>query len=425
METTTTPTSTPRGDLLPAPSSSATPPRRKSCTACHAAKRRCDQRLPTCSRCINRTLTCQYINGLGQRNADCLPQPVILDNALEALDEVDSISAQPHSAPPGGEEYRHALDLEPTQGVGLEKDLVSSLTGLEDMLSPQHMDLETPSASSTLPTGVLVSHSISPYDKALAQFALRLEYAAALLKTAPSTMVLENQTPWSHSQLYRDYMPRSMADAQAACALYIAKNETNHVVIFCFVEIRVKELLAAPDPITPLEILARCQALLLYQIIRLYDGDIRQRAQAETVLPVFEMYSHSLVQLLDHPASTRTLPSWESWIFTESTRRTFLFSFFFLALYYMLRGDAGCGHHAAAAAQPWTFSAHLWHSPSAFDFGVAWRTRKSWEVRNLDFKAVLTEAEPNDVDAFGKLCMVLALGLDEVKEWFHRRRSTL
>lgn len=39
----------------------------------------------------------------------------------------------------------------------------------------------------------------------------RLIYAIELMKKAPETMVLENKTPWSHSRLYDDVMPRCLS----------------------------------------------------------------------------------------------------------------------------------------------------------------------------------------------------------------------
>jgi hypothetical protein len=38
----------------------------------------------------------------------------------------------------------------------------------------------------------------------------RLRYAVDQIRRVPSMMVLENQTPWSHSKLYEDNMPRCM-----------------------------------------------------------------------------------------------------------------------------------------------------------------------------------------------------------------------
>ena len=64
------------------------------------------------------------------------------------------------------------------------------------------------------------------------------------------------------------------SDAHAACAMYMAKNDINKQMVFRAIEVRAKELLKHSKSMTPIEILARVQSLLLYQIIRLYDGDV-------------------------------------------------------------------------------------------------------------------------------------------------------
>jgi hypothetical protein len=67
----------------------------------------------------------------------------------------------------------------------------------------------------------------------------------------------------------------SQIDAYAACSLYQAKNSTNSKFVFRCIEQRVAELLSSAMPSRPLEILARIQALIIYQIIRIFDGDVR------------------------------------------------------------------------------------------------------------------------------------------------------
>jgi hypothetical protein len=103
--------------------------------------------------------------------------------------------------------------------------------------------------------------------------ASRLNYGISELKMAPSRMVLENQTPWSHPLLYEDRMPSSMHAALAACSLYMAKNDANSKFVLRHIRLRARELLAGSHVGTPLDLLARAQALLLYQIIQVFDGD--------------------------------------------------------------------------------------------------------------------------------------------------------
>jgi hypothetical protein len=58
----------------------------------------------------------------------------------------------------------------------------------------------------------------------------------------------------------------------------------NEALVWTVVNRKARDLKNDSDPFfsTPLHLLASSQAMILYQIIRLFDGDIHQRANAET-----------------------------------------------------------------------------------------------------------------------------------------------
>lgn len=60
----------------------------------------------------------------------------------------------------------------------------------------------------------------------------------------------------------------------------MARNQANSEVIFRSIESRVQEIVSSPLPTEPLESLARLQALLLYQLIRIYNSDARANSSA-------------------------------------------------------------------------------------------------------------------------------------------------
>lgn len=99
----------------------------------------------------------------------------------------------------------------------------------------------------------------------------------------------------SHKRAWRiDYSP---SDAFSSCALWMAKNPVNAEVILRSIESRVQELIASPMPRDPLETIARTQALLFYQIIRVFDGDVRSSSAAEETTQALEDASFAL---MDH-----------------------------------------------------------------------------------------------------------------------------
>lgn len=268
----------------------------------------------------------------------------------------------------------------------------------------------------------------------------RLAYAIASIKAAPRTMVLETQAPWCHPLLYRHDMPRSIQDVSASCALYIAKNAVNAPVIMRCIEAKVNHLLASPVPSTPLDILARTQALLLYQIIRLFDGDIGARASAETIFADLESsasaLSNHIIWTPDPTSQEQDLPLfpieasrdfWTSWIFQESARRTFLITFFFINTWHILTGRTpiACDNHLDNACQTWTLSAHLWEAKDAFEFAVAWRVKRHLVVTKRNIMNVVTDAGGDDFDVFGKMLISAAVGIEEAKGWLLTKGGSL
>lgn len=57
---------------------------------------------------------------------------------------------------------------------------------------------------------MLAAPTSRPFDRLPDVVAMRLDYAINEIKKAPSSMVLETQTPWCHPKLYEREMPRSM-----------------------------------------------------------------------------------------------------------------------------------------------------------------------------------------------------------------------
>lgn len=174
---------------------SAAPPRRKSCEACVAAKRRCDLAVPFCSRCLQRNVLCVYPGRQPSANppssgamesqddtwqAGAPALPIHTDSSLFCQPEITNILE------PVGSEWNSIN--------GLQADIpIDSSWGL--ILSPQ-FELAVPRTKPLRPLSEII--------------ASKLQFAVDVLKNAPSMMVLETQLPWCHPQLYKKYMPRVM-----------------------------------------------------------------------------------------------------------------------------------------------------------------------------------------------------------------------
>jgi hypothetical protein len=302
----------------------------------------------------------------------------------------------------------------------------------------------------------------------------RFQYAIDILKDTPRMMVTENQTAWSHAQLYGNGMPRVMQgtshlppfhflksrtfakwqlDAYACCALYITKTPINGPMITAHIHSRHQELVLSPLPATPPDLLAHTQALLLYQVMHLFDADLHAANTASSLSTLSMSALQAAASLLfssthfppspDHgldtggpdsnpspsilpPTVTSPVPFWTLWIFEESARRTILFTFYFIQILRLVRGDKDMKCDGKLGLlHSWYSSAYLWNAASAADFAEAWKEKKHFIVRNVDFSKVLSEALPGDVDVLGRMLLVTSLGAEKMREWFLGRGAVL
>lgn len=215
----------------------------------------------------------------------------------------------------------------------------------------------------------------------------------------------------------------------------MAKNTINSHVIMRSLNSRVRELGTSPMPTDGLEILARTQALLLYHIMRLFDCDIRTREDAEATTQYLEESATALASHIsfkddepcgdpDTPTATLTIPQqihylplqqaahtcttnydtptphltphptqlshfpspqrtfWETWIFEESARRTWMLTFFMIQMYRLLKGNIPVECDGNLTKHPFTLSAHLWGAADPLGFATAWRTKEHFMVKD-------------------------------------------
>lgn len=126
--------------------------------------------------------------------------------------------------------------------------------------------------------------------------------------------------------------PPCIVSCFASCVLYTNRTPENTSMVMRALHSNVKELISTESnraKAMPVEKLARTQALFLYQIIRLLDGDVTLRAQGESSITLFNTWLGELCRVrenmgdlakIDH-CNKRIQPpqNWEVSIF-ESVR---------------------------------------------------------------------------------------------------------
>ncbi|KAK0642812.1 Transcription factor gsfR2 [Lasiodiplodia hormozganensis] len=299
----------------------APPPRRKSCGRCVKAKRRCDLQLP-CSRCAEKGLACEYPSAAGPWRPDQSQKPAAApDLDLAALNAMGADGFE--SIMPG---LMNRYDLDLHMDLGDTPALLTGSGAFDQMDDRRESSFGSPESQSTSTRETFTREDYEDF------YELREEldqgklgnpnsasaYIIDLVRNFPKTMALKMKTPFLHPRMYEDNMPKAILDAFTASALYATKNSANEAAVFKVLDANASNLLQQYNPAESRptrDLLIMIQALLLYQIIRVFDGDIRQRGHAETAMPALKEMTIQLEQHRDQfanvPSAGPDPPHWD------------------------------------------------------------------------------------------------------------------
>lgn len=177
-------------------------PRQKSCQGCKSAKRRCDLASPACSRCVQRKINCIYH---GQ------PPPASMNWASETPPPIDLLQDawQPHATIPQCQAEYNIIG--PQFPLDIFQDIKESHVNAQDKSARNSCLSQSHEEESSFNFELAVTRTRTrpprPFSEVLAS---RLQFSIDAFKDAPRMMLLENQTPWCHSHLYKHNMPKSM-----------------------------------------------------------------------------------------------------------------------------------------------------------------------------------------------------------------------
>ncbi len=263
--------------------------------------------------------------------------------------------------------------------------------------------------------------------------------------------VTRGHNPFIHAQLYRRQLPECIQDAYTAVCTYVHKTPATSSTALRIVSSRAAQIIqthqadASLDPSFSVVILdtfghlARTQALLVYQFIRLYDGDIQARARAEEDMDTLDDWARQMwesAQLdvatvnarpqdldgdaigasdlnafrVDHTPSSL----WRAWILAESVHRTYLLAIYVHQIYLTLKhGWSGC-----PGTVPFTMQMGLWDSPSGYSWYEACKASSHKLFTSfLHSKDLFARAGPEDIDEFAVTALIATHGLDKIERW--------
>jgi hypothetical protein len=357
--------------------------KRKSCADCVKAKRKCGMEFPRCVRCAKKDIECLYPNN-----------NVTVADGFTGLEFswLDGLLDDPNTLTWTGQL--------PSQ-LGAASYGTSSTTSDAALIEP-------------LPPGFkdLPPCGHTPYAE--------IKAALHRFKTWPDKWVKEGKAPFIHPRLYTAGMPRSLQDAYAACAIYCTKTEQNESVAFTVIEAKANELLHSPERSswTTMDLLAAVQALLIFQFIRLLDGDIRQRASAEKAEPILQTWADQLKASTTEEQSytTKTAPSWQSWVFGESIRRTVTMSFYLAGAYSLQKHDF-CTFGEKVTSNSFTAQRHIWEAQNSLEWERAKQMYDAYWIPNMSFEHIFHHGTGKDLDDFGMVLLLTYKGKDVVDDW--------
>jgi hypothetical protein len=120
-------------------------------------------------------------------------------------------------------------------------------------------------------------------------------------------------TLYLHKYLYKDSMPRGVLQAFSLCFLYTNQVAANRAIVLRVLHENVVDLktssATSTATTTPQEKLARVHALIFYQTIRMFDGDITLGQQADDDIPLLESWTKDLCKVRDNLDNLSEKPS--------------------------------------------------------------------------------------------------------------------
>ncbi|KAL7948112.1 hypothetical protein V8C42DRAFT_316721 [Trichoderma barbatum] len=397
--------------------------RRRACIPCTTSKRRCDMSRPSCDRCLDKRISCRYSSsrlyarrcpGQSRTSGITDPSDPSLNSPFSAL--LESGDDDCEDIYDSGNCHRSAEATNPPYSAAW-------FLRVEHWVIHHH-EMRLP------PPPKIRSSAVQLYVRCVRQWLQQ--------------WIKCGHCPMIHRSLFAETgMPPCLQDAYAALAVYSIKNEQNEDTVMKHIEDKANALVeqnathqdllldtfVSASPLTTVQHLARVLSLIIYQFIRLFDGNIRQRAQAEKNDELLKSWTSQLwssvnidvtVQntfggdyLVTQDSDDATFKLWRIWILMENVRRVWKVSTYIRCIYYVTRdGTADCG-----GTIDFTARRGLWDASSA----PVWRhlLEQKDPLFVVPSRAVwlFDSTTPKDIDAFALATMNLTLDSDKVDSW--------
>ncbi|KAF2868010.1 hypothetical protein BDV95DRAFT_597746 [Massariosphaeria phaeospora] len=322
--------------------------RKKSCHACVRSKRRCDLGYPCCNRCFTKGLDCTYPNPVQeaqvvfrQATPDLVPASNV--NSTKVLQSSSNVSQS--SSNSDSSLYQISGSSSPESDLACHDRFPSSHTNILEGFLPQVWE-----------PIILNERQISYLVKKLSSFIPSIAFVG--------------HTPFLHEDLYKEQPFQSYQDSCSLSALYLMKTDKNIPILVNSINTKIDSLITSSAGWSLREHLAAVQALVVYQIIRLFDPDLQQQAFAAKQNGLLELWTAHLWKRSFNEAS-QFRKCYENWAFYESIRRTVIMSTMVRGAWSSLTQNGLCDQVPVLARLPWTKNASFFHLENLSEFMVS------------------------------------------------------
>ena len=361
--------------------------RKKSCAACVKSRRRCDLRLPSCKRCQAKKLACTYPpTDARTRDKEKAARPD-LPVQVSALDKPAQIQL-----------HHHNTNLDPRladfSNLG---EACRNLQGTCHLSLPLNYCIPAPCIGNG--PG---QHGSAPSFLNNQQ----VQYITDALRAFVPSLAHTGSTQFVHQSLWDLYQPEAYQDSVAIASLYLL---TNMIVS------KITDLISNSSTWTLLEHLAAVQALIIYQIIRLFDPHLNQQTQAEETNAVLQLWAARLWKrsFNDPPVFTN---DYDAWVFEESLRRTMLISVFTRCAWGCMTKEGLVDEAPVLARLPLTRDLDAWErtSKDSTERSLPISGEQQTLVAYGDFSQSWTgDYKVEQLDPFTKLLLAACRGADD------------
>ncbi|RAK79185.1 Zn(II)2Cys6 transcription factor domain-containing protein [Aspergillus fijiensis CBS 313.89] len=387
--------------------------RRRSCNACFKGRRKCDLEYPVCENCRRTNKTCQYAY-------PPRPPPGRTDGTDDPPTVPDEILDSPAMR---------------TNTTVLELDLLKSpaitiLNPIEQSAvlqlppsftpGPCTPDFTPPETISFSATSRFVGTlgEVQPIQGSTRSW----QWVMDELKAYPPEFARRGETIFIHRDLYRDEMPRPIRTAFGVCSSFcLSPDSTNREMAFRVIDAEVSELLQpATEPSSSsssrlLRIeLARLQALLLYQTLRLFHGNLQQRVAAEQQGSMLMTTALKIIVRAQSEPELQRPRSRHAWVLGECIRRTALLVYFLYGVNSVYREGICVGLHTLRQL-PLSVEIFAWGVDGECAFQQDKGHSHGENAETLPYEAFLARwlvSLPRRLDRFEKLLIVPCQGLE-------------